>query len=90
MTWEEIKKLGSDHYKTGTVEPIDLYRSSGMLRHFALASIIKYAFRNSNSNGPISPKDMEKIKHYSDILGFLAEEEMVPDEVDAGDWIFKH
>ena len=64
----EWKQGGSEHYKTGGVEPIDLYASGGMLRHFALASIIKYAFRNRDSSTPISSKDMGKIIHYATIL----------------------
>lgn len=65
----DIKDRGSDHYKTGGVEPIDLYASGGMLRDFALSCIIKYAFRNRNETGkPINPSDLEKIKHYCDIL----------------------
>jgi len=75
MTWEELKKRGQDHYKTsGSVEPIDLYRSSGMLRHFALGSIIKYAFRNADPSKPLSVKDLEKIIHYAQLL--IAAEEI--------------
>ena len=73
MTWEDIKNKGSAHYKTGRVEPIDLIKDGGMLQAFAVASIIKYAFRNRE--GQISKKDMEKIKHYADMLLYLAEEE---------------
>ena len=68
MTWEELKQRGSEHYKTGEVEPIDLYRSAGMLRHFALSNIIKYAYRNANPGKSVSIKDLEKIKHYADML----------------------
>jgi hypothetical protein len=67
-TWEELKQRGMGHYKTGQIEPIDLYRSSGMLRHFALGNIIKYAFRNANPENPLSIKDMEKIKHYAEMM----------------------
>jgi hypothetical protein len=66
--WEILKQIGSEHYKTGQIEPIDLYRSSGMLRHFALGSIIKYAFRNSDLSKSINLKDLEKVKHYADML----------------------
>ena len=45
-TWEELKQQGSEHYKTGGVEPVDLYRAGGMFRDFAICSIIKYAFRS--------------------------------------------
>ena len=42
LSWNELKKQGSDHYKTdGGIEPIDLYRDAGMFRHFAICSIIK-------------------------------------------------
>ena len=63
--WVELKKQGSDHYKTGGIEPIDLYRAGGMLRSFALCSIMKYAFRNRNDEEPISVKDMRKIIDYA-------------------------
>ncbi len=71
-TWEEIKQMGSSHYKTGGVECIDLYRSLGGLRAFAVCSIIKYASRNAGSgykeSDPVSVKDMGKIIHYAEIL----------------------
>lgn len=64
-----LKSRGSDHYKTGDVEPIDLYRSGDMLRDFALANIIKYAFRNRRAaRKEVSASDMEKILHYVAIL----------------------
>lgn len=67
VTWESVKKRGSEHYKSaGAVEPIDLYRSLGILNEFAIASIIKYASRMVK-NG-VNGKDCEKIRHYADIL----------------------
>ena len=62
---EDIKNHGSQHYKTGGIEPIDLYESAGMLKHFALGNIIKYAFRNREV---VCKKDMEKIIHYASML----------------------
>lgn len=63
------KKKGSQHYKSGKVEPIDLYKAGDMLRDFALCSIIKYAFRNrKNIVTRINKKDMDKIIHYAEIL----------------------
>jgi hypothetical protein len=67
-SWETLKQEGSQHYKTGGVEPIDLYRAGGMFRDFALCSIIKYAFRNRNPEEPISLKDMNKIIDYAQKL----------------------
>jgi len=68
MTWEELKQKGNELYKTGKIEPIDLYRSSGMLRHFALSCIIKYSFRNAGNDKPLSIKDMKKVIHYAEML----------------------
>ena len=67
LTWDDIKKRGSDHYKTGGVEPIDLYKDGGMLADFALCSIIKYAYRNKDGVF-VSAKDMDKIIHYAEML----------------------
>jgi hypothetical protein len=63
--WDALKAQGSEHYKTGGVEPVDLYRDGGMFRHFALCSIIKYAFRNRNADEPVKQKDMDKIIDYA-------------------------
>lgn len=73
LDWVELKKHGSEHYKTdGGVQPIDLYKSMGILRGFAIASIIKYAARNAGTgrpeDNPVKNKDLRKIKHYCDIL----------------------
>lgn len=69
--WRQLKLAGSPHYKTGDVEPMDLYRAAGMLRSFALCNIIKYAYRNSNPDEPINADDMKKIVHYAEILRAL-------------------
>lgn len=69
LDWVELKKQGSAHYKTdGGVEPIDLYRAGCMFRHFALCSIIKYAFRNRDVEEPVRTSDMMKIIDYSQKL----------------------
>lgn len=64
--WDALKKSGSSHYKTDGVEPVDLYAAGGMFRHFALCSIIKYAFRNRD--GELNPSDMDKIIDYAQKL----------------------
>lgn len=66
--WEDLKNKGSDHYKTGKIEPIDLYKSSGMLRHFVLGNIIKYSFRNTDLSKPINKSDLQKVIHYAELL----------------------
>ena len=69
--WEKLKQMGSPHYKTGGAEPIDIYRSKGAFKAFALCSICKYSVRNMDKE--LNPKDMEKIIHYAKLL--LAEKE---------------
>ncbi len=60
-----MKSQGSAHYKTGGVEPIDLYCAGGMFRHFAICSIIKYAFRlRLRASG----SDCDKIIDYAEKL----------------------
>jgi len=66
--WEKLKVQGSDHYKSGGTEPVDLYRDGGMFRHFALCSIIKYAFRNRNNDTPLNMRDLDKIIDYAQKL----------------------
>jgi hypothetical protein len=65
--WDRLKKGGSDHYKTHNIEPIDLYRAMGILRHWAIAEICQHALRNIDVE-VVSNKDMEKIKHYAEML----------------------
>ena len=69
ITWMQLKEKGSLHYKSGKIEPIDLYKDGGILRDFAIGNIIKYAFRNRVDIGKdINISDIEKIKHYADML----------------------
>lgn len=69
MTWDKIKQSGSEHYKTGTVEPIDLFRdlkpheSLTALEVKALTDNIKYSFRMLQKG--INVADLEKIRHYT-------------------------
>jgi hypothetical protein len=66
--WDELKSQGSAHYKTGGVEPIDLYRSATPHPSYnafdikALTDVIKYAFRLL-TRGYLKA-DVDKIKHY--------------------------
>lgn len=69
--WKELKSQGSEHYKTGGVEPVDLYRAGGMFTHFALCSIIKYAFRSRGLESEdivLFNKNMDKIIDYAQKL----------------------
>lgn len=66
MTWNQLKKKGSKHYKRGKVEVIDLLKDGGMIEDFARGSIIKYAYRNR-------PGDIDKIIHYGEMLKVINE-----------------
>jgi len=70
-TWDELKAQGSFHYRTGGVQPIDLYRDLGIFQDFAIGSIIKYASRNiacGPDAPPVKTSDMRKIIHYAELL----------------------
>lgn len=76
MSWENLKKRGNDSYKSetlGGVELLDLFKDSHVLRTFAICSAMKYLWRNRNGN--IKVGDMEKAKHYIDMLIELAKKE---------------
>ncbi|MFA5379742.1 MAG: DUF3310 domain-containing protein [Dehalococcoidia bacterium] len=69
--WESLKRQGSQHYKTGGVEPVDLYLAGGMFHDFALCSIIKYAFRSRqgmNIDNETLHKNLDKIIDYAQKL----------------------
>jgi hypothetical protein len=77
-TWDDLKKEGSGHYrgKDNAIQPIDLYKDGGMLRDFALASIMKYAYRNRRQQTEkLNIKDLLKIRHYAEMLMALCIEE---------------
>jgi len=78
MQWNRLIQRGSDHYKSLSVEPIDLYKAGGILHDFAIGNIIKYAFRNRSSLTLqleiVSISDMKKIIHYAEMLISLEEE----------------
>lgn len=63
--WERLKAHGSEHYKTGGIEPVDLYLAGGMFQDFALCSIIKYAFRQRMG---LNSRDLDKIIDYAEKL----------------------
>jgi hypothetical protein len=70
-SWDELKNQGSKHYKTGGIEPIDLYAAGNMFHDFALCSIMKYAFRSRremNLDTDLIIKNLEKIIDYAQKL----------------------
>ena len=80
--WEQAKQQGSDHYKTGDVEPMDLYKAGGMAWDKMCSDIIKYAFRSRRlGNNPRIKiaEDLGKIKHCVQFLEALLAEEFKHD-----------
>jgi ABC-type enterochelin transport system ATPase subunit len=76
LGWIDIKTVGNEKYKSGTTEPIDLYKAGNMLQDFAVSCIVKYAYRNRRECGSVVISDMNKIKHYADMLIALAQESL--------------
>lgn len=69
----EIRKLGrnycqtegSDHYKEGGVEPLDLMIAKGIIEDFCIGNIVKYAIRFKVTRNPV---ELRKISDYAHIL----------------------
>lgn len=72
-TWDELKQEGSNHYKSGKTEPIDLYRDAKphtSLSAFAVKALtdnIKYAYRMLTTKG-VNESDCLKMRHYTELL----------------------
>ena len=79
MTWDDVKRKGSKHYKAGKIEPIDIYRdiqphpSLTALDIKALTDNIKYSYRML-TNGA-NKEDCDKIIHYTEMVIFFCTKE---------------
>ena len=60
----QLLERGSDHYKRGTIQPIEFIFANGL--GFAEGNVVKYVTRYQFSGTPI--KDLEKARHYIDML----------------------
>ena len=56
---------GSDHYKEGGVEPLDLIIAKGMAEDFCIGNMSKYAFRFKKTR---NLEDLKKVSDYAQIL----------------------
>ena len=73
--WSKLKSDGNPAYKTGLIEPIDLYAAGEMIQDFATASAIKYLYRNRrDAVDKINPKDIHKAIHYCRMLLTLTDD----------------
>ena len=62
---EFCETTGSDHYKRGGVEPMDLAIAQGTAEDFCLVSILKYAGRFKDTR---NLNDLKKAADYAHIL----------------------
>jgi len=81
--WDEIKKNGQQHYKQNNgydIEPIDLYKSGGILHDGIIWNIIKNAYRCRREVHPKfedAQHYMTEILHYANmLLSYLQEKEL--------------
>lgn len=56
-------QVSGDHYKQAKIQPIEFIHANNI--PFCEANVIKYIFRWKSKNGV---KDLEKAKHYIDLL----------------------
>lgn len=56
---------GSEHYKNGGIEPIDLMISKGIIEDFCIGNMIKYATRFKVTH---NKNDLKKVSDYAHIL----------------------
>jgi len=56
-------QIGGSHYKGYAIQPIEYIMKNNL--NYCQANIIKYATRYKDKNGK---EDLEKIKHYVDLL----------------------
>ena len=56
-------QVGGDHYKTKAIQPVEYIHANGL--GFCEGNVVKYVSRWRDKNGI---KDLEKARHYLDIL----------------------
>lgn len=56
-------QVGGDHYKTKAIQPVEYIHANGL--GFCEGNVVKYVSRWRDKNGL---KDLEKARHYLDIL----------------------
>lgn len=59
------KTEGSDHYKEGGIEPLDLMIAKGLAEDFCIGNMSKYAFRFKKTR---NLEDLKKVSDYAHIL----------------------
>lgn len=69
----DIANQGSDHYKTEGVELLDVLRDYSILTGFIQGSIIKYAVRWEQGTVAQRKRDAQKMEHYAQMLGNIAD-----------------
>jgi len=64
------EQIGGSHYKDFTIQPLEFIEGNKL--SFIEGNIVKYVCRYHNTKKPL---DLEKIKHYADLLKELAQRE---------------
>ena len=59
------KTEGSEHYKEGGIEPLDLMIAKGLVEDFCIGNMSKYAFRFKKTR---NLEDLKKVSDYAHIL----------------------
>ena len=72
------KTEGSDHYKEGGVEPLDLMIAKGLAEDFCIGNMSKYAFRFKKT------RNLEDLKKVSDYAHILCGIELLKDKPETG------
>lgn len=56
---------GSEHYKQGDIEPLDIFISKGLAEDFCICNMVKYAIRFKKTR---NLADLRKVSDYAQIL----------------------
>lgn len=85
ITWKDVKKKGNKDYKSGGVEPIDLFKEGGILWDWCIGEIIAKAYRNrglivdmpgpmiQELVGPVN-QDLDELIHHAEMLKVVINE----------------
>ena len=62
---EYCQTEGSEHYKDGGLEPLDLLIAKGLIEDFCIGNMVKYAVRFKKTR---NKDDLKKVADYTHIL----------------------
>lgn len=74
---EYCQTEGSQHYKEGGIEPLDLMMAKGVIEDFCIGNMIKYATRFKITR---NLEDLKKVSDYAQILCGVELEKQLPSD----------